>query len=117
MTRLVELGKRRESLARTTVTIRVISAREMNSRRRDIRCVELEVSEVVIDACRPASDIAVAKILCNPAYAQQLHIPRRQSIQIVLETRVVEHSIRGHILGTTGREDGLTLDVVCGGQI
>src|SRR5579859_5936574 len=113
----IELCERCKTLTRAAVAVWVIKPRQMNSRRRHIRSVELEIVKIVIDARRPASHVAVPEILRDPRDAQQLHVSGRQGIQIILEPDVIKDSVRRNVLGPPGREDRLPLDVVSRRQI
>src|SRR5581483_10684854 len=117
MTLRIELREGRKSLARPAITVRVIEPWKMNSGSRDVRCVEFEIAEIVIDARRPAPDVAIPKIFCDSINAEQLHIAGRKRIQVPLKTHIIEDGIWGNVLRPARRENGLTLDVVRGGQI
>src|SRR5579864_7860935 len=108
----IELRKWRESGASSAVTVRAVKPRQMNARRRHVRGAKFEIVKVVIDASGPASDVPVAKVLRDTVDAEQLHVSRRQRIQVVLESHVIKHRVRRDVLTSTRREDRLSLNVV-----
>src|ERR1700756_1901938 len=114
MTLAIELCKWRETGASSAVTVRVIEPRQMNSPRCHVRDAELEIVKIVIDPSGPASDVAVAKVFRNAIDAEQLHVPRRQRIQVVLEAHVIKHRVCRDVLASPRRKDRLPLNVVSG---
>src|SRR5580704_16256290 len=88
----------------------------MNPCRRHVRNVHLHVVKVMIDARRPTADVSVAKILRDADDGEQLHFTSALS-QVALEPRQINLSVRWYILGSTGCENRLSLDVVSRRQI
>src|SRR5271166_2442677 len=84
--RRVELGEGRVRRVGPDVAVWRINSRQMNSRSRHVRNMRLHVAEVVVDARRPAADVAVTEIPGDAGDRQQLHISRRESIQIFLKS-------------------------------
>src|SRR5579871_4888515 len=80
-----EMRERCKPLARPTVTVRVVHPRQMNSGSSHIRCIEFEVAEIMVDAGGPAPDVSGGKILCDTGAVQQLHVARRERVEVVLK--------------------------------
>ena len=112
----IELRKWRETGAGAAVTIRTIKPRQMNSRRGNIGGAKFEIVKIVIDAGGPASYVAVAKVFRNAIDAEQLNVPRRQRIQVVLEAHVIKHRVGRDVLASSCRKDRLSLNVVSSRQ-
>src|SRR3954464_11770757 len=117
MTFSIELSERGESGTGAAISVRGIDPRKMYSRARDVGRGELEISEIVVHAGRPASHIAVAKIPGDAGDAEQLHVPGSKRVEIGLKPHQVHDSIRRNVLGSTGRKDGISRDVICGRQV
>src|SRR5579862_6690154 len=84
ISRRVELRERRELRRRAAIAVWPEHARKVNSGCGHVRRIELEVAEIVIDACRPASNVPVAKVLDDANTGDQLHISRRERVQLIL---------------------------------
>src|SRR5256885_5454037 len=76
----------RELRLGSTVTIRRVHFRQMNSHRGYIRRAEFNVAKIVIDSRGVTGDVSIAKISCDPNNRKKLRlIPRRDRGQIPLE--------------------------------
>src|SRR3954453_9063040 len=108
----IELGKRRKVLTRASVSVWVVQARQMNPRGCNIRHVQLEIVEFMVNPSCPAADVAVSEVLGDACNAEQLNVPGRERIQIILKSYVIKNSVGTNILRSSGRKNWLSLNVV-----
>src|SRR5260370_8171215 len=85
----------------------------MNSCSCDVRNIHLHGAEVMSNSRRATADVTDGEILVDADIREQLHlVTRRERRQIVLESRQINHGVRGNILGSSRRENRLPLNVV-----
>src|SRR5712692_2519076 len=87
ISRGVELGEGGESGLGSAIAVRRIDAGQMNAACAHVRCAELHISKIVVDARSVALDVTVAEILGEANHGEQLDlVPRRERPQILLIT-------------------------------
>src|ERR1035441_4457567 len=114
----VELREWRVRRVGSAVTVRVINPRQVNPCSSYIRNIDLHVAKVMIDARGPGPDVAVAEVLGDAGYGEQLYlVSGRERSQIILESRQIDLSIRRNILRPASCENWLPLDIVGSRQV
>ena len=81
-----QAGNDGETPACATVTVRIVEPWKVNSGGCYIGSIEFEISELMIDTRRPASDVAVPEILSDTGHGEQLHTARRQRVEVGLKS-------------------------------
>src|SRR5882672_3980323 len=93
----IELRERRESRARSAVTVWKHHRLQMHARRADVRRAEFENVEVSIESRGPGANVPVAKVAGNRRSSERLHlIARSERCKLVLKTLNIHRSISGN---------------------
>src|SRR5580700_7930281 len=111
----IELCKRSELRSGAGIAIWRKHACEVNARRAYISGAKFYAVKIMVDACRPRTDISIAEIARDASGVEQLDfMPGRHRCQIILKTLQVNGCVGRHLGAVAAGKKRLALRVVNG---